>query len=93
MRRTLSMEEAREQLTKLPEAFAAQREPVVVQVTRRGEPVLAILPWGLYESIMETLEILSDTETMQALRESMAQLEAGTSTIPLDEAMRRLGWE
>lgn len=93
MSRTLSIKEAREQLTKLPEEFSAQREPEAVQVTRRGEPVLAILPWNLYESIIETLEILSDPEAMQVFRESVAQLEAGTPTIPLDEAMRRLGWE
>ncbi|HZF38250.1 MAG TPA: type II toxin-antitoxin system prevent-host-death family antitoxin [Blastocatellia bacterium] len=62
---------ARDRLTSLPEELA--EEPGAIAVTRRGEPVLAILPWELYESIMETLEILSDGELMAALRQSIKE--------------------
>lgn len=66
---------ARDRLTSLPEELA--EEPGAIAVTRRGEPVLAILPWDLYESIMETLEILSDEELMASLRQSIKEVSEG----------------
>lgn len=90
----LSMVDARDQLTRLPEQFeediANQKAPVV-KVTRRNKPVLAILPWDLYESIMETLEILGDDEQMLLLRQGL--LEAATEQgIPWKTAKKELGW-
>ena len=64
---------ARDRLTSLPEEL--EQEPGAIAVTRRGEPVLAILPWELYESIVETLEILSDEVLMAALRRSIKEAE------------------
>ncbi len=66
---------ARDRLTSLPEELA--EEPGAIAVTRRGEPVLAILPWELYESIVETLEILSDEDLMAALRQSIKEVSEG----------------
>src|SRR6266852_5873500 len=64
MEDTLSIVEAREQLTRLPEQFdeelKTRRNVSAIKVTRHNKPVLAILPWELYESIVETLEILGD---------------------------------
>lgn len=62
-------------MTSLPERLSA--EPGAVAVTRRGKPVLAILPWDLYESIQETLEVMADEELMVALRESLRELADG----------------
>ncbi|HEU0186131.1 MAG TPA: type II toxin-antitoxin system Phd/YefM family antitoxin [Blastocatellia bacterium] len=67
--------EARDRLTSLPEEFA--EEPGTIAVTRYGEPALAILPWDLYESIMETLEILRDEEMVAALRQSIKEVSNG----------------
>lgn len=83
MARTMPIIEARNQLTSLPEQFGQDSEPEAVAVTRRGKPVLAILPWDLYEAILETLEILGDDSLMPALRESIREAEAG-DTIPWD---------
>jgi antitoxin YefM len=69
--------EARNKLTSLPEQFEQQPENDVVVVTRRGQPVLAIMPWELYDSIVETLEIMGDAELMAQLRESIKQVAAG----------------
>lgn len=69
--------EARNKLTSLPEQFEQQPENDVVMVTRRGQPVLAIMPWELYDSLMETLEIMSDEELMAQLRQSIKQAAAG----------------
>jgi antitoxin YefM len=49
----------------------------VLKVTSRNLPVLALLPWELFESIMETLEIMSDPELMQMLEKSKKEAENG----------------
>jgi prevent-host-death family protein len=78
---------ARDRLTSLPEELA--EEPGAIAVTRRGEPVLAILPWDLYESIVETLEILSDEDLMAALRQSIKEASEGNA-VSWDRAKKEL---
>lgn len=87
---TYSISEIREEITRLPERF--DQEPEVVTVTRDGKPVMAILPWALYESIMETLEVMSDPELMVSFREGVKDIEEGRVQ-PLDEVLKELGWE
>ncbi len=84
MAERLPITRVRDELTSLPERLADQ--PTAVAVTRRGEPVLAILPWDLYESLIETLEVLADDELTAALRSSLEEAERG-DTIPW-EAVR-----
>ena len=45
----LSIMEARKQLTSLPETLLQNGQLDVLEITRRGKPVLAVLPWELYE--------------------------------------------
>ena len=71
----LTISETREQLTSLPEEL--DRHPGTVAVTRRGKPVLAVLPWDVYESIVETLEIMGDDELMIDLRQAIQEVSAG----------------
>ena len=52
--------------------------------------MLAILPWEFYESIVETLEILSDPEMASALRESVEDIKRGRMVSHV-EAKKRLG--
>ncbi len=86
----LSMAEAREQLTRLPEQF--EKEPdLTVQVTRHGKPVMAVLSWDLYESITETLEIMADAELMAAIRQSTDDIAQGKMT-DLETVKVRLGF-
>jgi antitoxin YefM len=77
MRQTkeLTISEARERLTSLPEEL--DRHPGAVAVTRRGKPVLAVLPWDVYESIVETLEIMGDDDLMADLRRAIQEISAG----------------
>jgi antitoxin YefM len=84
----LSTVEARRELTKLPEKLGA--EPATVAVTRRGKPVLAIMTCEDYQTIMETLEILSDNDAVEQLRRSIKEVKEG-KTIPWNEAKARLG--
>ena len=53
------------------------REPDAVTVTRHGKPVMAILPWELYETLIETLEVMSDAELMAAFRQGVQELTEG----------------
>ena len=82
----LTISEARKALLDLPEKLARTR---AVTITRRGQPVLAILPWEFYESIVETLEILGDPEMVTALRESLEDLKRGR-VLSHAEAKKRL---
>jgi antitoxin YefM len=85
----LAISEARKALLDLPEKLA--RTPGrAVTITRRGQPVLAILPWEFYESIVETLEILGDPKMVTALRESLKDLKRGR-VVSHAEAKKRLG--
>jgi PHD/YefM family antitoxin component YafN of YafNO toxin-antitoxin module len=82
MLKDLSISEARHEITSLPERFA--ENPGAIAVTRRGKPVLAIMPWDFYESIIETIEILGDPDLMSALRQGIKDIEEGR-TYSMDE--------
>jgi PHD/YefM family antitoxin component YafN of YafNO toxin-antitoxin module len=75
--------EARQKLTTLPETFAEDPDLDTVAITRRGQPVLAVMPWELYEALVETLDILSDEDLMRELRQSLREAEEG-QLIPWD---------
>ncbi len=89
MTRTMGMIEARRQLTALPEEFENEPELGAVAVTRRGKPVLAVMPWELYEAIIETLEIMGDEEQLTLLRRGIRELEGG-ELIPWEDAKAEL---
>ena len=89
MERTLSMAEARKKLAQLPEEFARDPEEGTVTITRHGKPVLAVMPYELFDSIMETLEIMSDPELMAALRQSLQEIARG-ETLPWEEVKKEL---
>ena len=78
---------ARDELTSLPDRLSETHETVTV--TRRGKPVLAILPWEEYETIVETLEIMADADLMAALRQSLKEAKQG-KLIPWERVRRKL---
>lgn len=90
MTRILPIMEARKQLTSLPELLVHDGQVDVAEITRRGKPVLAVIPWELYESIAETLEVLGDRDLLPLLRQSIQELESD-QTIPWQDAKRNLG--
>ncbi|MBA2286189.1 MAG: type II toxin-antitoxin system Phd/YefM family antitoxin [Ktedonobacteraceae bacterium] len=94
---TISISEVQSKITRLPEQF--DEDPEAVTVTRHGKPVMAILPFTAYtalleavEALQETLEVLSDEETMVVFGESVKDLAEGRVE-PLDAALKGLGWE
>jgi len=89
MPRTMAVIEARNKLTSLPEELHRKPETGAIAVTRRGKPVLAIMSWDLYESIVETMEILADEEMMKAFRLGVKQAAEG-KVIPWERVKREL---
>jgi PHD/YefM family antitoxin component YafN of YafNO toxin-antitoxin module len=75
-------------LTQLPEMLAVNNRAVAL--TRHGKPVLAVMPWELFESILETMDIMGDPEMMAALRQGIKDVQEG-NLVPLDEVKAGLG--
>ena len=88
MLKDIPITEARDALTSLPERLAKEQEAVAV--TRRGKPVLALMPWELYESLVETLEIMGDEELMASLRRSIKEVNEN-KVIPWSRAKKKMG--
>lgn len=84
---TLSLADARANLSKLVESAVTTHERF--DVTRNGDRVAVLLSADDYDSLLETLDILSRPDEVAAIREGIADLEAG-STSGLDEVRRAM---
>lgn len=85
----LTISEARKVFLDLPERLERGSERAI-SITRRGRPVLAVMPWAFYESIVETLDVLSDPDMVSTLRDSLEDLKRGR-LVGNKEAKTRLG--
>ncbi len=74
---TLSISEAQREITRLPEQF--EEEPEAVTVTRYGKPVMAILPYNTYKSLLETIDSL--LETIEVLQDEELMAWAGNEAL------------
>ena len=83
----LSITEARKSFMKLPQTTDKQQ---IIAVTRRNQEVMAIMSWDLYEGLLETLEILADSELMDHLKKALRDTSTGR-TCSIEEAHERLG--
>ncbi len=80
--------QARALLSQLPERLSADNRAVAL--TRHGKPVLAVMPWELFESIVETMEIMGDPDMMAALRRGVEDARQG-NPVPLEQVEAELG--
>ena len=88
MAKTIPFTEARARLTELLDDVNQCHEHVVI--TRNGRPAGVVLSNEEYEALVETLEVLEDEESLEALRESESDVRAGR-LYSLDEVRRELG--
>ncbi len=72
---TVTLSSAKAQLTRLLAEVDELGEEVTI--TRSGRPVAVILPVAEYEGLLETLEILADSDLAQAIQAGLAELSAG----------------
>lgn len=56
---------------------AMEEDYVTVTVTRNGKPVGIIMTPDRYEALFETIDILGDSEALQALKTSQEDFESG----------------
>ena len=80
--------EARAMLTQLPEKLKVENGAIAL--TRYNKPVLAVMSWDLFESIVETLEVMGDPEMMTALRRGIQDAREG-NLVPFEEVKAELG--
>ena len=71
---TMDISEAREQISQIGEKLRKAR---LIKVTRHKKDAFFFVDPDYLEALIETVEILSDPEAMQMLRESLADIEAG----------------
>ena len=70
--------EARNRLSEIVEDVTSTGSEFVI--SRHGRPAAVVIGYEVYESLLETLNILSDADTMAALAEAEADLAAGDLT-------------
>ena len=70
--------EVRERLSEVVDEVLT--EGTEMTITKHGRPVAVILGIDEYESLIETLNILSDPDTMTAIGEGLAELDDATGS-------------
>ena len=88
MPKSVSFTQARAELSDLLDDVERSHEHV--EITRNGRPVAVLMSQKEYEVIQDTLEILGDAETLDALRQSEADVRARRLKT-LAEVRRELG--
>ena len=78
MSKTVPVREFRTHLADLLDEVADRREHVTV--TRHGRPAAVLVPVDEYEALEETAEILSDEDTLAAIRRGLDDLAVGEIT-------------
>jgi PHD/YefM family antitoxin component YafN of YafNO toxin-antitoxin module len=73
----LTMAEVRSRLTQLPGELTQSSRSDVALIIDNGEPVLVIVPWDMYDGLLETLEILGDPEHVAALLQGIQDIAEG----------------
>lgn len=72
---TLSVADARANFSKLVEAAATTHERF--EVTRNGDRAVIVMSADDYDALLETLDILSDADEVQAIKDGLRAIEHG----------------
>lgn len=70
--------EARSRLSEIVDEVASTGS--TIEISRHGRPVAVVVGYEEYESLLETLNILADEATMDAIAEAERDLAAGDLT-------------
>ena len=84
--RQMSMTEARRNLHLLPKVV----EEGPLTLTKQGKPAMVLMGYDEYESLMEMLDILSDSAFSRELTRSIQQIHEGKTRLS-KEVRKRLG--
>ena len=83
---TLSLAAVKDRFSEIVDRVNKQHDRVIV--TRNGVPVVVVVSVEELESLEETLEILSDRDTVAALRESEQQIAEGLDEVITEDNAR-----
>ena len=89
MLETMPIKDVRRNISRLAEHLSEEPGAGAVTVTRRGKPVLALMSWELYEAILETLEVMSDRDLVEATKKGIQEIREGKG-VPWEEAKGKL---
>ena len=85
---TMTIKAVRNRLPKLPRRLRDSQ--TVIPVSQRGRPIMALMSWELFEAMVDTIELLSDSEVMSQIKESEKAISEGR-TISFSEVLAELG--
>jgi prevent-host-death family protein len=71
---TLDISEARKQFNKLDDLL---RDDHVIKITRHGKGAFAVVDIDYLQTMIETIDILSDPDTSKALQEGLEDIKKG----------------
>ena len=87
--KTMTLTQARNELLKVAEEME-RRPDQVVEVVKRGKKVMTLLSAEVYESIVETLEVMADEKTFAKLRRAVREIESGKG-VSWSDARKEMG--
>jgi antitoxin YefM len=71
---TLDISEARKQFSQLDKRL---REDRVIWITRHNKKAFAVVDTELLQTVLETIEILSDPDALKMLQDGLRDIQAG----------------
>lgn len=83
---SLDISQARDQLDSLDQML---REQPVIKVTRGNQEAFAVVDLDYLDTVLETIEILSDPDAMRMLEQSLEDIRAGR-LLDQDQVRREL---
>ena len=87
MFKSINISKGRNQLLQLPENL--ENEPIII--TDEDLPIMVAMSYENYQTMLETIEILSDSEFKEQLIAGIKEDKEG-KRISFDEAMKQLEW-
>lgn len=90
MLRTIPISKARESFTSIVDDVNKKLDEVVITVN--GTPAVIMVSIDEYESLQETLDILSDKKLMKDIRQGEREIKEGKDR-DWDEVKKELGWD
>jgi PHD/YefM family antitoxin component YafN of YafNO toxin-antitoxin module len=86
MVKQMSISETRKKITSLEAELSFED---TISVTNHGKEVFALIRWDTYESIAETLDIISDEDFLKDLKIGIKQMKEGT-LIDFDDLRKQI---
>lgn len=83
----MPIDDASGALAELPGRLSGDDDAIAL--TMRGKPTLAVMRWDVFESIVETMEILNDSDMVASLAWGIEDARTG-NLVPIEEVVARL---